>query len=239
MKKVAIIGCGWLGMPLAEKLLKEGFEVLGFARRPEVLDELHSRQIPVISRPFSFEGIDIVISTITPPKTAADEAIHHEIAQAASAADVAQLIYTSSISVYPDEPREVEEKDAIEDHPIRLLEKIYSNTFTNSTILRLGGLYGGERHPAKYLSGRSDLPKPLAAINLVSREKVIFTMEKVIQKEITAHIINVVDEEHPSRKDYYTSVCAQLGLIPPHFSTDESTGKIVSSKKWRQYVEGI
>ena len=238
MKKIAVIGCGWLGMPLAEKLLKDGYDVIGFARRPEVLDKLQSIHIPVISRPFSFEGIDIVISTITPPKTAADEEIHHEIALAAKAADVAQMIYTSSISVYPDEAREVQEPDAIEDHPIRLLEKMYAQTFPSSTILRLGGLYGGERHPAKYLSGRSDLPKPLAPINLVSREKVIFTIEKVIQKEVIGDIINVVDAEHPTRKDYYTAICEQLGIAPPLFSADESLGKIVSSKKWNQYIEG-
>ncbi len=48
MKKVAVIGCGWLGMPLAIELKAKGYEVYGFARRQEVQDILKTNGFVVL-----------------------------------------------------------------------------------------------------------------------------------------------------------------------------------------------
>lgn len=236
MIKVAIIGCGWLGMPLSEQLQLQEYKVSGFARREEVKQSLRSKNIELLESPFQLEGQDIVISTITPPKDEQDLAVHTQIAKAASLADVRQLIYTSSISVYPDLPKTVSESEADPFHPIYLLEQTYLSHFPTATILRLGGLYGGERHPAKYLAGKTDVAKPLAPINLVSRDRVIYTIQKTIERKIIGETINVVDDEHPSRIEYYTSKCVEMSLAPPHFASDERLGKLISSDKWHKLL---
>lgn len=41
-EKIGIIGLGRMGMPAAKKYIKEGYEVVGYARRPEVIEEFTS-----------------------------------------------------------------------------------------------------------------------------------------------------------------------------------------------------
>ncbi len=231
MKKVAVIGCGWLGLPLTLELKSKGYEVYGYARRHEVQEMLAANQINVLPLPTSLDKIEVAISTLTPPKSEEDQTVHLQIAQAAHEHQLQQLIYTSSISVYPDRNALLSEEENDPEHPISKLEELYINQFANTTILRLGGLYGGERHPAKYLSGRSNVAKPLAPINLVSRERVIESILKCIELGIQSEIINIVDNEHPTRVSYYTEVCNAMGIAPPSFEESEEKGKIVSTKK--------
>jgi nucleoside-diphosphate-sugar epimerase len=236
MKKVAVIGCGWLGLPLAIELKAKGYEVYGFARREEVQNILKTNDIVVLPSADSLENIDVAICTLTPPKTEEDLELHTKIAQAATDKEVTQFIYTSSISVYPDIEAEVSEDDFDPNHAISQLEATYRGQYPKTTILRLGGLYGGDRHPAKYLSGRASVAKPLAPINLVSRERVIDSILKCIELDIQAEIINVVDKEHPTRVSYYTEICKQLGIAPPMFEDSVEKGKIVSTKKMEQLL---
>ena len=231
MKKVAVIGCGWLGLPLALELKSKGYEVYGYARRQEIQENLKANQISVLDLPTRLDNVNVVISTLTPPKSEEDQSVHRQIAQAAHENQSSQLIYTSSISVYPDRNALLSEEENDPEHPISKLEELYINQFANTTILRLGGLYGGERHPAKYLSGRTNVAKPLAPINLVSRERVINSILKCIERNIQSEIINIVDPEHPTRIAYYTEVCKQLDIAQPSFEESFEMGKIVSTKK--------
>lgn len=236
MKKVAVIGCGWLGFPLALELKSKGYEVAGYARRPEVQALLDANQIAVLPLPTSLDKIEVAISTLPPPKSELDEMIHIQIAQAAHEHQISQLIYTSSISVYPDIDSVLSEEDNDPAHRISKLERFYSNQFSRTTILRLGGLYGGERHPARYLSGRTNVAKPLAPVNLVSRERVVQSILQCIELQIQPEVINIVDHEHPTRIDYYNEVCKQLGIAPPLFEQSTERGKIVSTKKMEQLL---
>lgn len=236
MKKIAVIGCGWLGLPLALELKSKGYEVFGYARREEIQEILETHQISVLDSPGQLHDIDVAISTLTPPKSEEDEMVHLQIARAAYNHRLSQLIYTSSISVYPDIDAIVSEEQNDPAHPISKLEGLYSEHFSHTTILRLGGLYGGDRHPAKYLSGRSNVAKPLAPINLVSRERVIHSILQSIDLKIQSEIINIVDPEHPTRIDYYTEVCKELGIAPPAFEESVEKGKIVSTKKMEQLL---
>ena len=117
------------------------------------------------------------------------------------------------------------------------LEALYRQEYNDVTILRLGGLYGGERHPAFYLSGKNSVPKPMAVINLVSQERVISAIELTVDKGIKGETFNIVDPEHPTRKKYYTEVCAQLGIPAPEFENTIDKGKVVDDSKWKLWFE--
>ena len=43
--KISILGCGWLGLPLAESLIKDGHEVKGSTRDPEKLGQIREQGI--------------------------------------------------------------------------------------------------------------------------------------------------------------------------------------------------
>ena len=45
MRKISILGCGWLGFPLASALLKEGFQIKGSTTTPEKLPTLKNAGI--------------------------------------------------------------------------------------------------------------------------------------------------------------------------------------------------
>ena len=45
MKKIGILGCGWLGFSLARSLIKDGYEVHGSSTRIEKKDEFEKNKI--------------------------------------------------------------------------------------------------------------------------------------------------------------------------------------------------
>gem|GEM_PF-4555050 len=49
---ISIIGCGWLGLPLAEFLVQKGYLIKGSTTREEKLDQLKSKGI----QPFLFKA---------------------------------------------------------------------------------------------------------------------------------------------------------------------------------------
>jgi 3-hydroxyisobutyrate dehydrogenase-like beta-hydroxyacid dehydrogenase len=51
MKQISILGCGWLGMPLAKSLLEKGFSVKGSTTSFEKISAIESNGI----QPFQIE----------------------------------------------------------------------------------------------------------------------------------------------------------------------------------------
>ena len=45
MEQISILGCGWLGLPLAEHLIEKGFSVKGSTTSPNRVGELESKEI--------------------------------------------------------------------------------------------------------------------------------------------------------------------------------------------------
>lgn len=233
MKRVHIIGLGWLGLPLALRLKSLGHIVSGTTSKLERRESLINTGGLAYSD--HLEKVhptpDIVICTLPPPKDEATIALHKSIAALILQWN-AICFYTSSISVYPDLDKIITEEEALLSSSIYELEQLYLRANPKTVILRLGGLFGFERHPAKYLSGRTNVEKPNAPINLVSGDQVVSVVEKLIEKNIHEGVYNVVDENHPTRKDYYSSICRNMLLPEPHFDlTDNRKGKIVSSDK--------
>jgi nucleoside-diphosphate-sugar epimerase len=234
MKKVLVIGCGWLGLPLALKLKDLGYSVSGTTRNAERQKALESKDIQFFNDPEipSNADFDAVICTLTPPKSEADREIHQKIAKQAK--NVTQFIYTSSISIYPDIEATVSEINEDESSPMFALESIYLKELPQAVILRLGGLHGFNRHPARFLSGRKNVAKPLAPINLVSGLEVISAIELVLRKDVTGEIYNIVSDDHRTRIEYYSSVCDELGIPRPDFENTSEGGKLVDTSKWKQ-----
>ena len=58
MKKVSILGCGWLGFPLAEILLKEGYQVKGSTTSPSKIDQLTKVGIEAFLIALTEEGVE-------------------------------------------------------------------------------------------------------------------------------------------------------------------------------------
>ena len=247
--KICIIGCGWLGFPLAVSLISRGYQVYGSTTSQEKMRGLSDAGIQ--SFVFNLDDSDMKIPVCDhyfiniPPSGSQNYINGLQSLINKIPVDAQNVIYCSTTSVYPDQPEYIcVEKDIIpgnideNDNPdasnhgtprrtLILAEGIF-HRHPNSTILRLSGLFGPNRHPVKYLSGRKNISRPLAVVNLIHLEDIIATSVKLLEKKSPYQIFNVTATEHPTRFEYYTQAAQKAGIAPPEFDlNDKTTGKIV------------
>ncbi len=146
---------------------------------------------------------------------------------------IKSIIYTSSTSVYPELNREVnEEYEVIENHALIKVENLLKNLPQNITILRCGGLMGGERIPAKYFAGKT-INTGKIPVNYVHQEDVIQIITMILEQGFWNETFNIVSPEHPIREDIYLKNCKEFGYEKPIFEEpfEEIPFKIISPKK--------
>lgn len=252
---ISILGSGWLGSPLARKLLAEKFLVKGSTTHPEKKSVMKDVGIkpylltltPEISqlRPEDFFDTDLLIIAIPPKIRHEGQEYHPEQIKAVineiKKQKISHCLYISSTSVYPNFEREVREEDAPEPEDCRhtalcVAEKLLQEVKgLNLTILRCGGLMGYDRIPGKYFAGKKDLDTGNIPVNYVHRDDVIGVVLEVLRQRYWNKIINVVAPKHPARKDIYLRNAADFGLEPPSFTeTRMKDYKIVNADKLQQ-----
>ena len=95
-------------------------------------------------------------------------------------------------------------------------------------ILRLGGLYGGQRHPGRHLAGRQDVPAGDAPVNVASQQRVVERLRHYLDAPFWMSVLeNVVDAEHPTRRDFYTAFAKTHHLPLPSFLPGGADDKVV------------
>lgn len=246
MKKIGIIGVGWLGEYLVNQIDKKKFNIWGTVSTEEKALKLTGSGFPIVSyqlgeTPEKLMGCkEVDIFLITIPPSVSDQYVNllKELIQyLKKQSPEAKLIYTSSTSVYGKAVREVYELSETEavtknaqkmEEVERFLQEQYKN---DSYILRLGGLVGGERHPVKYLSGRKNIAKPFAPVNLVHRKDIVRLIFFIAEGKIDAGIINFSSPEHPEKNKYYEWAAKKLDIEKPLFNfADKSSDKTVICK---------
>ena len=104
MNNISILGCGWLGKPLAVSLLEEGFSVKGSTTSEIKIQELEALEIEAYLVDItefeefdSFLQSDILIIAITSKDIDAFERLIEQI----QTSTIQKVIFISSTSVYP------------------------------------------------------------------------------------------------------------------------------------------
>lgn len=249
---ISILGCGWLGLPLAKSLLKKGHSVKGSTTSAERLKLLSLEGIEAFQITVSPEGItgdikgflagtELLIVNIPPGlRRDPDKDFVSGIAllsRAIDAAKVKKVIFVSSTSVYEDtveipEYTEADEPNGTSPAAGQLIEaeKLLMNRGFSTCILRFGGLIGADRHPVKYLAGRKDLSDASAPVNLIHQKDCIGVILQLAEAENAAGVFNAVHPDHPLKKEYYSSIARERNLPLPEFDDAKpSEGKIVRS----------
>ena len=114
---------------------------------------------------------------------------------------------------------------------------LQSNPHFKTTVIRFGGLLGDDRHPVKFLAGKTNIENPDAPVNMIVREDCIGIIEKALDFARDDswewnQTFNAVAPQHPKRKAYYHKKAKILNLpLPTFVENSESNGKIISSKK--------
>jgi nucleoside-diphosphate-sugar epimerase len=253
MKKISILGCGWLGLPLAKSLINKGFSVKGSTTSEAKLAVLESANIQAYSIQLTENEVignladflsesEIVIIDI-PPKLRGNGAENFVSKIATLIPFIAEstvnhVVFISSTSVYADDNSIVTENsqpepDTESGRQLLATEKLLEgNANFKTTVIRFGGLIGENRHPIHFLAGRKNLENPEAPINLIHQDDCIGIIEAVISRNARGEVFNAVAPYHPSRKEYYTQKAVALGLPLPEFEEEKaSIGKTIVSDK--------
>lgn len=253
MSNISIIGCGWLGFPLAERLIQSGFSVKGSTTSEDKISLLAKAGIDpfLINLSDSLEGenlnaffqSDILVINVPPGRRRTDVATAHpleikRLLDATQNGSIQKIIFCSSTGVYANNEKIATEDDAPQPSRssgralVEIEKYIQSLTYFKSTILRFAGLIGGERKAGRFLAGKTNLPNGNAPVNLVHRDDCIEAILQIILQNKWHEIYNVCADEHPTRKDFYTEQAKTLGLRPPSFLPENSSDfKVVSNEK--------
>ncbi len=251
--KISILGCGWLGFPLAIHLANKGCIVKGSTRSPQKLAAFHqykilpflievNKRIKGNNIPLFFQS-DILFINIPPGRKRKDVARSHPlqimvILEHARKYGIKKLLFVSSTSVYGNVNRIVTEADELKPetpsaHALVEIEELLMNQRDMEvTILRMGGLVGLERPAGRFLAGKTGLKNGLAPVNMVHQEDCISIITRIIEQEKWGVVYNVCSDEHPTKKDFYTHQATKQGFeIPVFLEEGDYIGKEVSNYK--------
>jgi len=258
METISILGCGWLGLPLAEYFIERGFKVKGSTRTKKELSILRLKGIEarllVLDPEIRGEGLgnffksDALIINFPPERR--DDIVKYHKLQAVSLigriklSSIKKVLFVSSTSVYPDLNREVTEEETQAPSKssgkalLEVEELLKDCGEFETTVLRFAGLIGYDRKPGRFLAGKKEIANGEAPVNLIHRDDCINIIHRIIEKDIWAETFNACMDIHPKRRDYYVSEADKLGLTPPTFIESENYSyKIVSSEKLKRRLD--
>nr|WP_299382654.1 SDR family oxidoreductase [Allomuricauda sp.] len=240
-KSIGVLGCGWLGFPLAKSLLQKGNRVFGTTTSEDKLHQLEMAGITGYQISLSetriagdiqnFLGaIEILIINL-PPRLRGSNGENYVakmklLSAALDQSPVQKILFVGSTSVYGAAKGEVTE-DTV---PIpttesgrQLLETekwLVSNQKVDTTIIRFGGLIGPERNPVTMLSGKKGLQNGNDPINLIHLNDCIHMITIIIEQGYWGQLFNGVYPNHPIKREYYTQEAKNLGIPCPEYITD-------------------
>lgn len=252
MKKVAIVGLGWLGMPLALSLTARGWQVAGSKTTEDGVEA--ARMCGIESYMLRLEpelicdaddldelmNVDALVITLPARRSGPGEEFYlravQQIVDSALAYHIPRIVFTSSTSVYGKGQGAIKETASRE--PItssgRVLKELedwlHNLPGTSVDILRLAGLVGPGRHPGRFFAGKS-APDGQQGVNLVHLEDVISAIALLLQAPKGGHIYNLCAPGHPSRATFYPQMARELGLEPPVFSNSAEKGRIIDGNR--------
>ena len=254
---VGIIGCGWLGTALAEKLIASEYTVVGTTRSQEKLAQLSAHKIigEQLTLPLADHRADslaifhcnTLVIAITPGirQGRVDYADNIKtIVSSAQRNGVEHVILLNTTAIYNGLNGYVDENSALQmsDPKVNLLktaEQYVENYCGRYTILRLSGLVGPKRHPGNFYAKGKTLSEPNAFANLAHQEDVINCLFEFITQHKPAGIYNVSSTMEVSKGHFYKMAAHALS-IPSNRVDDllgKESGRLIVSEKVRAELD--
>ncbi|MCY0969413.1 Rossmann-fold NAD(P)-binding domain-containing protein [Chryseobacterium wangxinyae] len=233
MKKLGIIGCGWLGNHIAERLSNQ-YEIFATTTTVSKVADLESKgyQTTLVSFPNEMDpemkvweaakDLDAIVISVPFSGLRGKQLPMNDKRQNLLnfLGDYrGQLFLASSTGVYAQEQKEFSE----EDQPAENVEseKFILEKFPQTNILRLAGLMGGERLLKNY--NISDLDQ---LVNHIHYADICSVVEKMLHNQSESKVYNVVSPMHPNKQEV---INAQKGL--PYEGERTMVGRTVSPQK--------
>jgi len=236
---IGILGSGWLGLPLTEHLVKQGYSVNLSTRNSAKFPALQQ----VGANPYLFDTelisdemigflqVDLLIINITSKNQMAFQNLIELIAQSS----IKQVLFISSTSVYQNNNvlvTEAEGAESTESALYQIEQRFQQCSHFDTTVLRLSGLIGYQRHPGRFFAKGKIVPNPNAPVNLIHRDDCIGMIVAIIKQAAWGEVFNGCADSHPTKRDFYRYARQLLNQAPPIFAdSTQSQYKIVSNDK--------
>ena len=256
-RRVAIIGCGYVGSRLGAALVSAGHDVIGTTTSEARFGEL--RELGIQPRVASttdagtladaLKDRDVVYLTVA----AGREHQNYRDVYLAGVANVlavcdpavtGRIIYTSSTSVYGQQDGEwvdevsptapTSENGNILVEAERTLLEGASAKGIAATLVRLAGIYGPGRGPANRIPQRAGATRDDGDVfvNLIHVDDIVAVLHCLIDVEHHG-VLNLADDEPIRRRELYDRIIGRMGLQPISWQTGGESpkqGKRVSNR---------
>lgn len=250
-KNIGILGCGWLGLPLAKQLVENGDIVRGSTTQVSKLKQIEATGASAFVVRCEEEGcsglstfltkLDTLIITLPPgvrknPNRRFDLVIQ-QIKNEILIQGVGEVLFISSTSVYGNTQGLITEETptaGVTESGKQLVDceqLLLNNPSFKTVVIRFGGLIGPNRHPIYSLAKREQIDNAKGEINFIHLEDCIQMIARCLLQIGGNGLYNGVSPYHPSRKDYYTVMAQKAGIQLPAFTNQKEMRRIISSQK--------
>lgn len=236
-----ILGAGWLGLPLARALLAAGKQVTVTVSSAEKAARLqgegiHAHPLTISANMASADmtttdinAADIkgqwpipcetLVICVPPSKTDDYPQAVARACQLAKEAGTRRVLFVSATSVWGAGQAEGEQPKPRHARGERMLaaeQAVKAAGFECVMIVRPSGLYGPDRHPGRFLAGKT-LEGGAQAVNLVHLDDVVAACLLLLERGKDGDAYNLSAPVHPRREQFYPFAARQLGLPAPVF----------------------
>lgn len=232
---IAIIGCGYIGREIAKELSKKHF-VTTATNSKKIIEKLAkiSQKSVLLKANDEVElfhiltNNDLIIVCIDPDNPEDYESNYTELAHSIKRMSLLivrpkTLFFTSSTIVYGEQNGKwVDEKTALnptttEAKNLINVENIFLSMEDQKwkvVILRVGNIYGTGKELSTILKELHEHTLPGHGnnfTNMIHVKDVIGSIKHINQHNLNG-IFNIVDDDHPSRKELYDTVCQKCNI---------------------------
>jgi nucleoside-diphosphate-sugar epimerase len=236
--RVAVLGCGYVGLELGRRLSDAGHHVVGVRRSASGLAAIESAGLTAVEADVtdaaSLSGVpdaDWVVFAASSGGRGADAArsvyvdgLRTAIEQFGSREDAPdRLVYTSSTGVYGDhggdwvdEETPVDpttEKTQVLAEAERVAREVAAEYGIDGTVARFAGLYGPDRYRlGRYLDG----PVTAGYLNMVHRDDAAGAVAHLLEANLLRDdVVVVVDDEPVSKHEFADWLADECGVARP------------------------
>lgn len=228
---IGILGAGWLGLPLARALLAAGKQVAVTVSSAEKAARLQGEGIHAHPLTISAEmpaadkkepwpiPCETLVICVPPSKTDDYPQAVARACQLAKEAGTRRVLFVSATSVWGAGQAEGEQPKPRHARGERMLaaeQAVLAAGFECVMIVRPSGLYGPDRHPGRFLAGKT-LEGGAQAVNLVHLDDVMAACLLLLERGKDGDAYNLSAPVHPRREQFYPFAARQLGLPAPVF----------------------
>lgn len=227
MKTFTILGTGWLGAKLAQKLQSYYKIKVSIRNENKLLDFENLGYSSFILNEYDFSSLDELLNTnylfINYPPSKFDNYLGflEKIYSCEKIKNIEKIIFISSTSIYPNSEGIFYENYFIETPANKLVfdaENLISKK--SDLIFRVSALLGESRIAGRRLSNkRVDFAK--TKINFVHRNDVISATIFAIKNDLNG-IFNLASKQHPTKEELYSFNAQKYGFEEPIFSDNEN-----------------